>query len=1115
MTARRLRTTADTSEDRGLTSQDLFSEVRTLRIPDVDVVAGKVRGNPVRRIGALAETSAGTISFVSCKRKSGYVFTRAHSEPDVLLINRKSDADLVNGPVLFVPDGTTPESIERALVDGTASWLRPKPQDPSQLSLDAANEQCLEIARAWPTQFMLKPPSLAEGLRPPQVGALHATLAHWSVADTPATIVMPTGTGKTETMLAIATCCGVERLLVIVPNNILRSQVARKFETMGILKAVGCLSRDAPLPTVATLLHRPRTRAEVDDVFLRANVVVTTMAIAGQCAPEVQARMAELSTHLFIDEAHHIGARTWREFRAGFEGSTRILQFTATPFRTDGKRVDGKFIYVYPLAKAQREGYFKPIRFDAVQGFDQAEIDDEIVRRVIGVLAADLTAGFDHLVMARVDNIKRARDVHRRYVAAAPEYNPVIVHSDMSVSEKRQALAALLDRQSRIIVCVDMLGEGFDLPELKIAGLHDRHKSIAVTLQFTGRFTRSKPSLGDATVIANIAQDDIEDALRSLYAEDADWNFLLSLLSQKQTGRQVRRQEILQNFVGQLADVPLQVLSPRMSCVAFRVSCDTWDPHNVGDAFRAGQLHAGPVVNEAERLAVFITRDDEYVRWGDVKQVVNTEWNLYLVHWDEERQMLFINSSKPKDLHDHVAKAIAGPSATRVAGETLFRSLDGFKRLVLTNLGLTHPLGRYLRYTQFMGPDITEQLSGAATQGKRKTNLFGLGFSGGEKSTIGCSAKGRIWAHQVAHDFGDWIEWAREIGGKLLDDSITTDRIIKNLVKSRTISDRPTEPPIAIHWPEQFLEQFEERIEVDFGNGRIAAFSDCEIELVDHALAGPLRFRVATAGASGEFEVCIAATSASYLQFQGTPIRVRIGSKSKTLSEWFAEDPPHIHFASGNFLVFNELFELPKDADRQPFSVDKISTWDWSGVDLSKESQGPERAVSSIQKRVVNVLMADPEQYDIVFDDDDRGEAADIVAMKVVGNELRVDLFHCKFSSAETAGARVDDLYVVCGQAQKCVRWREHPYRLFKHLLKRDADRLRKDLPSRFDKGTRAHLNRLASRWRELSFRYRVTIVQPGLSKGRITPQVLDILSATESYLADTYAMPLDVIASP
>jgi superfamily II DNA or RNA helicase len=45
-----------------------------------------------------------------------------------------------------------------------------------------------------------------------------------------------------------------------------------------------------------------------------------------------------------------------------------------------------------------------------------------------------------------------------------------------------------------------MLGEGYDLPNLKIAALHDQHKSLAITLQFIGRFTRSSSNtpIGDA-----------------------------------------------------------------------------------------------------------------------------------------------------------------------------------------------------------------------------------------------------------------------------------------------------------------------------------------------------------------------------------------------------------------------------------------------------------------------------------------------------------------------------------------------------------------------------------------------------------------------------------------
>jgi len=40
------------------------------------------------------------------------------------------------------------------------------------------------------------------GLRSAQLGAIFAIKSHWTVSTAPATIVMPTGTGKTEVMIA-------------------------------------------------------------------------------------------------------------------------------------------------------------------------------------------------------------------------------------------------------------------------------------------------------------------------------------------------------------------------------------------------------------------------------------------------------------------------------------------------------------------------------------------------------------------------------------------------------------------------------------------------------------------------------------------------------------------------------------------------------------------------------------------------------------------------------------------------------------------------------------------------------------------------------------------------
>lgn len=95
--------------------------------------------------------------------------------------------------------------------------------------------------------------AITKGLWAPQLGALHAILAHRSMETAePITIVMPTGTGKTETMLATY-CYSPRRTLVIVPSDALRTQIARKFTTLGVLPAVGAVTGDFRCPVVLVL----------------------------------------------------------------------------------------------------------------------------------------------------------------------------------------------------------------------------------------------------------------------------------------------------------------------------------------------------------------------------------------------------------------------------------------------------------------------------------------------------------------------------------------------------------------------------------------------------------------------------------------------------------------------------------------------------------------------------------------------------------------------------------------------------------------------------------------------------------------------------------------------
>lgn len=78
------------------------------------------------------------------------------------------------------------------------------------------------------------------------------------------------------------------------------------------------------------------------------------------------------------------------------------------------------------------------------------------------------------------------------------------------------------------------------------------------------------------------------------------------------------------------------------------------------------------------------------------------------------------------------------------------------------------------------------------------------------------------------------------------------------------------------------------------------------------------------------------------------------------------------------------------------------------GAEPGSKSQGDSHRVDSIQAYVVRALLAE-QNFDVLVDDDRAGEAADLVGLRIDGNDPILTLVHCKFSTSDTPGARVED----------------------------------------------------------------------------------------------------------
>lgn len=959
------------------------------------------------------------------------------------------------------------------------------------------------------------------GLRRPQMGALHAIHAHWSTSKEVATVVMPTGTGKTETMLATLISARCTRVLVLVPTVALRTQIAQKFLSLGILKdsRADLLQPHVLRPVVGILLKKPTTPAEADDFFRQCNVVVTTSALAGGCSMEVQERIAEQCSHLFIDEAHHAEAPTWKQFKSHFKGQKHILQFTATPFREDDQPLDGKIIYVYPMRQAQSEGYFKAIRFSSVYAFNSARADQDIAAKVLEELHDDPTGL--HIAMARVSTKARAAQVHTIYESLG-EFNPVIIHSDLKEAEIDEARRKLESGESRIVICVDMLGEGFDMPELKIAAFHDLRKSLAVTLQLAGRFTRAREDLGEPVFIANTADVNLKDELRALYAQDPDWNLLLPHLSEGAIGQELEAQRFISGFVNQLDDIPLTEIQPAASMVVYRTHCAQWKPNAFKAAFK-GSIDAEqvyPILNEAERMLVVIAARRQGVPWTDIATVDGVAWELCIAIWDHEKALLYVHGSANDGNYSDFAKALCGEDVELIKAPEVFRVFSGINRLMLTNVGLDEQLGRQIRYTGRMGPDVGALLADATLATTTKAVLAGVGFEKGGPTSIGAGKRGRVWSN-LRLRVDQFSAWCKHIGAKVNDPDIDPEEVLRGTLIPTTIDARPATVPIGVDWPVELLDHVESATTFLFAQTIHEHLTNVSIELRDFTDNGPIVLRVSCERREVQVRLNFIGSGKnsdfSFTYDGDAHATIKRGSEHD-LCDYLTRFPPTIWFADGSRLDGNVLIKLRTDTNL--YSRDRLLTIDWRGIDLSKESQREERRSDSIQFRMIEHIKAE-RLHEILIDDDGKGEAADIVGISLDDQTLprliTVDLYHCKYSSAPEPGARIGDMYEVCGQAQRSVLWLHNKHRqtdLFAHLLKREALRIESGRPTRFEIGTTDRLIQIRDLSRTCRVAIRVFIVQPGLSKAEAANHQLAVLGVTEKFLQETYQVPLRVYCS-
>ncbi len=942
------------------------------------------------------------------------------------------------------------------------------------------------------------------GLYNAQLGAIHALVSHYTVEERPAIVTMPTGSGKTAVLMMLPYALKSARVLVITPRRLVRGQISEDFEILRTLKDIAVVPSDIDPPRVLELESRIRTAVDWESLR-NYDVVVSTPNCVSPGHEDIPRPPQDLFDLVLVDEAHHSPARTWTELLASLPTAKRAL-FSATPFRRDRAEIPGRFVYSYPISLAFDDGIFGSISYIQVDPAEGQNSDVAIARQTAEVFAADRAAGLNHFVMVRTDRKTRA-DALKLIYDANTQLRLKVVHSGLSNGVVRRILQEMERAELDGIICVNMMGEGFNFPRLKIAAIHTPHKSLEVTLQFIGRFARTNAAdIGEAKFIAVLSEIEIER--KRLFDEGAVWQDIIPALSYGKIENEIHIREVIDEFETQSGvderfdDLSLYSLNPRSHVKIFDIS-EPIDLRIVDLPELLDKEICFQSTTADGSALIVVTRTRSAPKWSAGDTITNVAYELLVIFYDSETRLLFINSSKSSDgTYENLIKAIS-PTAMPLPTRQVRKVVREIQNKRIFNIGMRNIQGANTRESYKIVAASDAQVDPADARRYRQGHVFLSGEEAGERKTIGYSSGSKVWS-SANNQIPILIDWCKILGSKIRSDSpLVTNSGLDYLDAGEKATSIP-ENLIYVQWNRNAFD-FTNPVHVEYAKEDGARFSGHILDLdlqIDRENSNGDRIRVNIVGDGLVLPVSFSlADFFTAVNGDGDHVTVVRGSTSDSLIDFLNEFYLDFYTADGSLFSGNEIFEPKEDA--LPIDMDQLTVWDWTGVDIDKEVTAPEGHTSVHDKVKTELERTDAA---VILYDHGTGEIADFVTITEFGDETAFTFYHCKGSGSATAGARVDDVYEVSGQAQKSVAWAglsRFEQRI--HYKKRKTNLIR---------GTPEALQQILERAKSRRQRFDVKIVQPGISKATISAGMAECLGATSGHLRGFGLPRLEIIGS-
>lgn len=932
------------------------------------------------------------------------------------------------------------------------------------------------------------------GFRPAQIAAAQAVGAHFFALAQPAIVTMPTGAGKTTVLMAVAFLLRASRVLVLTPSRLVREQIAENFGALVDLKKVEAVPHDLASPKVFATDGTIGTDEQWERLRQYDVVVATVPSVSPRdgAIPEPPNDLFDL---VLVDEAHHAPARTWSRLLDLLRQAKQVL-FTATPFRRDDKEIKGKLVFHYDLRRAYEDRVFGDITFQPVQAPPDVPIDVAIARATEAKFRQDRAGGLAHLVMVRADTLTRANELKEIY-ATNTGLNLAFVNGSHSLGHVKRIVQRLRRAELDGIVCVNMFGEGFNLPNLKIAAVHSPHKSLAVTLQFIGRFARAgQADIGGATFLAEPMSSRTE--IGELYEAGAIWREIVHNLAGARIEAEVHMRDVVESFAidaaPEMDDFSLYTVRPYFHAKVFSVpdgadlAAEPDFPEKLQIIFKG--------ISDPHGAAVYLTREAVRSAWSTDERFTNIAYDIFIFHHNAEAGLLFICASRRhSQLYNRIARNIVGGRPRPLPQSSVSRALNDLDAMEFFSIGMRrrHRLGRSESYRMMTGPSVDRGIQDADGRLYDRGHCFGRGLDGGDEVTIGVSASSKVWSNTYDR-IPELLDWCDRLAEKIASGraAVTGSRL--DLLSSGEELQQVPAGIIAMLWgPSVYRDPplvFYRRADGTLADNQLLDF---DLAIVASP-AGQAEFVIRNSEIEWHGVFSLGGNDLFQPATNHEPdLVVHVRNEDTPIGDFLNDEAPSFLTADLSAIEGSTIFRMPPDLALVTDATFEVVDWATAGVNIQKEKPdgvGQRSIFEWLQER----LVASPAT--VVFCDDGSGEIADFIALEETAAGQHVKMYHCKKSGAAQPGDRVDDLYEVAGQAVKSSMWLR-PDELLEQL------RYRASLPSiiGYLKGDEATASRLLGPEARRDLQFEIYIVQPGIHRDGRAERISQLLAAVDGHL--------------